>query len=241
MSKTLAKKVNVATLQAELKQEMANINDMVGQSGGTKMKVEPNGDFVLPDGSNLGNEVDVVVVDFVSYNRYYVGRYDPNDIKPPVCFAVGKLMSEIAPSKNAPEPQNDLCSTCTMNQFGSDANGGPGKACKNTRDLVVIVSDDLENPEAPLYTFSVAPTSIKMFDAFVKHVHRTLDLPPIGAIVKMVGIPSGTYAKVNFTEADANPLLDAHLQRRAEAQELLYREPDLSNYQPATAARRPRR
>lgn len=40
------------------------------------------------------------------------------------------------------DPGGD-CASCPLNEFGTDIKGGPGKACKETRQLFVLTKDDL--------------------------------------------------------------------------------------------------
>jgi hypothetical protein len=53
------------------------------------------------------------------------------------------------------------CGRCPLNEFGSDLKGGPGKACKETRQLFVLTKDDL----LPLVVV-IPPASLANFKSY---------------------------------------------------------------------------
>lgn len=233
---------SLVNVDAALATEMANIKDAIGQASGNKIKVTSGGDFVLPDGSNLGGEIQIVVVDFISRNNFYLTPYNPDNPSPPDCYAMGKAINDMEPEPDSPAIQSDKCLTCPMNQFGSASNG-KAKACKNSRLAAVLVIDpedpdaDLD-PGAPLYTLDLPPTSIRNFDGFVAGVQRSLAGPPIKAVVTAVATPVGTYSVVSFEDIMPNPSYAAHFHRREETIDMLTRKPDFAAYEAKPAPRR---
>lgn len=242
-AKSKASSTDLATIDAELSNEVLDLKNQIGQASGNKIKLEASGDYVLPSGENLGNEIQIVVVDFVSKNQWYPGAYNPNAIVPPDCYAIGKTISNMQPEGDSPNPQggNDGdCATCPLNQFGSGSSG-QSKACKNSRLAVVLVIDPEDPaasaaPDAPLYTIEFSPTSIKAFDGMVSMVARALNGPPIKAMVTLSARNAGTYALQTFTDPEPNTFLAEHFARRPETVDMLYRKPDF-NRQPAAPAR----
>lgn len=227
---------SLALIDEELSQEIANIKESIGAPGGGKViKVEPSGNFVLPDGANLGDEIQIIVVDFVTRKTFYSQPFDRNNPSPPDCYAIGKVIKTMAPDdESLPAKQHDNCVDCPLNQWGS-GNGGSGKACREFRDLAVLVVD-AENPDAhndpgaPLYLLSVPPTSLKAFDGIVPLIARALAGPPIKAVVTVKGTAVGTYATLSFTNPVPNPDYAMHASRRAETSDLLNRRPDYAGY-----------
>lgn len=220
----------LATVDAELANEVANLKSAISQPSGNKIKFEASGDIILPDGQNLGNRVEVVVLDFISANRFYASAYNPNAISPPDCFSLGRALHDMVPDDTAPEKQHDDCKSCPLNQFGSDANGR-GKACKNSRELAVLLLDPNDpeahnDPNAPIYTISLPPTAIKSFDGFVGYVVRSLAGPPVKAIVSVTAKNAGTYAAISFVDPEPNPDYALHYGRRGECEGMLFRKPD---------------
>jgi hypothetical protein len=232
----------IATIDQELANEVALLKEQVGQASGNKIKVEPSGDFILPTGENLGDEINVVVIDFVTRNTFYSGPYIPNNPSPPDCYAIGKQLATMEPEQDSPNLQHDgPCATCALNQFGSGSNG-KSKACKNSRVLAVVLVDP-ENPgaaaepDAPLYTLELPPTAIRSFDAMVSNVSRALNGPPVKAVLTVRAKNVGTYALITFHDPLPNPDYAIHYGRRAEVQDMLYRKPDFASYEAKAPAR----
>jgi hypothetical protein len=233
----------LTTLDQELSQSAIALRSAIGGPVGKAIKVKPTGNFILPDGFDLGSEFQCVVVDFVSKNMFYSGPYNPDNPAPPDCYAANKVIAEMAPDAESPAAQADNCAECPLNRFGS-GNNGKSKACKNTRELAVLLID-AENPnahldpDAPLYTLSLSPTALRSFDGFVANAIRTLNGPPIKAIVTVAAQNAGTYAAVTFHDMVPNPHYAQHAARRAEAAELLARKPNFTPRQATRQSARP--
>lgn len=231
VARTAAPSANIARIDDELANEVVALKTQIGAPSGNKIKVEPRGAFVLPSGQDLGPEIQVVVLDFVSRNFYYASNYNPNAIAPPDCYAMGKDISKMAPEADSPSAQSTSCATCPLNQFGSGPNGA--KACKNQRWAAVLVIDpdlpDAHNdPGAPVYVLPISPTSIKAFDGATGAIARTLNGPPIKAILTVEAVPSGTYSKLVFRDPIPNPNYAEHVARRAECQDILFSRPNFT-------------
>jgi len=237
--KPAASGTSLALVDDELAKEVASLKNAISQPSGNRIKVESSGDFVLPDGMNLGNEIQVVVIDFVSRNTFYSAPYNSQNPAPPDCYAIGKDLGALAPEQDSPAIQADKCATCPLNQFGS-GNNGKSKACKNTRELAVRIVDS-ENPEydpsAPIYTLSLPPTAIRSFDGAVATVARSLAGPPLKAILTVTARNKGTYAEIAFVDPVPNPDYAQDFARRGEVQDVLFRKPDFSAYQNQPPAR----
>lgn len=236
--KPAASGTSLALVDDELAKEVASLKNAISQPSGNRIKVESSGDFVLPDGMNLGNEIQVVVIDFVSRNTFYSAPYNSQNPVPPDCYAIGKDLSALTPEQDSPALQADKCATCPLNQFGS-GNNGKSKACKNTRELAVRVVDPEQDydPSAPIYTLSLPPTAIRSFDGAVATVARSLAGPPLKAILTVTARNKGTYAEIAFVDPVPNPDYAQDFARRGEVQDVLFRKPDFSTYQSQPPAR----
>lgn len=223
---------SLAALDADLNNEVALLKNQISQPSGNKLKIEPTGDFILPDGMNLGNEIQVVVVDFYNRNFFYSQAYNPNAISPPDCYATGKDRTAMAPEADSPAVQHDKCITCPLNQFGSGP-GGKSKACQNRYWLSVLIVDednpDAHNaPDAPLYLLDLSPSNLRSFEGAVSAVARSLQGPPVKAILTVSAKNVGTYAQVTFTDPMPNPDYALHVARRPETVDVLTRRPDFA-------------
>src|SRR4051812_45818674 len=51
------------------------------------------------------NQVDCIIIDSVYENAFYAGKYDPDNVSPPNCFALNHDEKELAPHEVVPEEQ----------------------------------------------------------------------------------------------------------------------------------------
>lgn len=215
------------SMQEEMAKELANVENTVTIGGGNTIKVDQkNGEyFEIPELGQAESPMSVVIVDYVTQHKYWGGRYDPNNVVPPDCFAIGKNVKELKPSANSPEAQADACNGCPMNEFGSNGNG---KACKNTRVLAVLPPD--ADSSAAIMKLVVSPSGLKAFDNYVAGLAAKLKTLPIGVVTDVSIVPTKSQG---YTLAFGNPRPNENLEtdfgRRDEAQMILNQEPDLSH------------
>lgn len=211
-------------VRAMLEAMVAQNAKKTAPAGGNAIRVTQDKHMILPDGSKT-TEMQVVVIEFTSRNEFYEGAFDKNNIRPPACFAIGDVPTELVPSPNSPTKQAESCSVCPMNVFGS---AGTGKACKNTRMLAVLPPDADES--TPIWTIKVSPTAIKGFDGYVKNVQRMFGVPPVGVVTTVTFDENADYAQLKFSDPTPNENAGIHLARLTEAREILATEPDVSAF-----------
>jgi hypothetical protein len=216
---------NIVAIQEQLKKQALAISERTAPAGGDKIQVMKEKEFKLPDGSTA-ESLEVVIVDFISTHNYYEGKYDPKNIVPPNCFAIGINPLAMIPSNKSPDKQADNCQTCPLNQWGSDGNG---KACKNGRRLAVLPPD--ADAETPLMILDVSPTGIKSFDAYVNSVAGKFALPPMGVVTTVTFDQNADYASLRFGNPQPNTNLDVAFARAEEAATRLKQEPDVSGFE----------
>lgn len=130
--------------------------------GGSFIGVSASG-FTYKD-SDIGPEMDIVVLDFVNENQYYDKAFDRDNPTPPVCFAFSRKEADLTPHENSTDKQNETCLGCPQNAFGSAGNGRKGKACKNVMRLALITEGDLEDVEAAEVAYlKVSTTNVRKF------------------------------------------------------------------------------
>jgi hypothetical protein len=223
---------NVVSIMDALKAQAAGVADKTAPPGGNSIRVTQDKQFILPDGTKTPGPLELVIVDFTSKNSFYQGAFDPKNITPPACFAIGSNPLKMVPSKNSPLGQSTDCSGCPNNQFGSD---GDGKACKNCRVLAVLPPDADE--DTPMWLLSTSPTANKGFDGFVTSVARVFQTSPVGVVTTVGFDPSVTYAKLVFSNPQPNNNVAVGFGRQDEAKALLAVEPDVSGFVKAPPAR----
>lgn len=213
----------VVSIKEALKAQVADLGSRTQPAGGNKIR-PGKGKFTLPDGTETA-ELSLVIVDFVTVHKFYEGKYDPKNITPPGCFAIGVNPKQMTPSANSPNQQSDSCQGCPMNEFGSS---GDGKACRNGRLLAVLPPD--ADDKTDLWLLEVSPTALKNFDGYVNSVARQFQVPPVGVVTTVSLDENVDYPKLVFSDPQPNENLEACFARQAEAQEMLRVEPDVSGY-----------
>lgn len=216
-------------LLEELSADVIAIKDKIGAPSGDFITVGRNKTFKMPGQDAEAPMLSCIVVNWVTVNQYYKGRYDPNNIKPPVCVALGQTPKGMKPFDASPEKQHDDCDSCPQNQWAKD---GSGKACKNQRLLAVVPADDPEN--GPLMLLRVSPTGIKHFDKYVQEITESgAPVPHPVAVVTLIGFdPKVEYPTLRFKSDGPNPHIAAAAGRRKEALNRLLTPPEFSKPAP---------
>jgi hypothetical protein len=213
-------------LPAEIRQQMADelaaMQKRIGQPTGNAIRVTQKKTFRLPNGEESAGPIHGVIVDFVSFNTLYEEIFDPDDITPPDCFAIGTDISTISPHETVLEPQSDKCATCAKNQWGS-ARRGKGKACGNNYKLAVLPPD--ANPDTPLQILKVSPTARRAFEAYVAGLLRTYQAPPRAFVTEISLDPATDYPSLRFGNPELNADLFALAQSRLEEARTLLNTP----------------
>ena len=161
-----------------------------------------------------GNKTEAVVVASVYRNVFYAGRYDANNIVNPNCFAFSESDKDMAPHENVAEPAHAKCDGCPNNEWGSDPNGGRGKACKQTRRLVLIPGHAIDSgPEtvntAEFAILDLPVTSVKNYSSYVNSLAASANVPPFAAVAEISTTPDAkTQFKVNFKPMRVVPTED---------------------------------
>lgn len=209
--------------QEQLAQEAAAITKRLEAPSGDRVRFHGR-TFSTPDGKE-GEELEVVVVDFISSNLFYEAAYSPSSPTPPTCFAMGPDPTRLIPSENSPKRQAQSCMVCPKNQFGS---AGRAKACKNTR-LVAMMPVSHDGEFSPLWIMSLPPTALKPFDSYVKLLALKYHTIPIGVVSRVTMDEKAFYPSPRFSVV--RPLRDeefeTYVSRREEAKERLMVEPDI--------------
>ncbi len=227
----LAKKANIAA-------------GMVAGLGGSKYISSRGGVLSVNNSPIPGNRAAVVIIDSMLENALYEGDYDPDEPRPPTCYAFGREVGAMTPHEKViagGTAQSDACKTCPKNQWGS-ADKGRGKACKNIARLAVIMAGQyvgdtgnklklLDDPDyyrkAEVYMMKLPVTSVGAFAAFVKSVREAWggDLAQIATKVSVVPDAKSQY-KVTFEAIQELPkaVMPAILQKWKEVEPTMAQE-----------------
>lgn len=184
--------------------------------------------------------VEMVPLEYVFENAYYVDDFDADNPHAPVCFAFSgsidtlkpgedatALEARMAPHADSAQPQHATCKGCPRNEFGT-ADKGKGKACKNGFRLALLHSDYLKKPDsiaaAPVAFLKVPPTSLGAWATFVKKVANVLEKPFYAVVARIKATPDAkTQVKVGFEPAGEvpRPSMGQVFRRHREAYSLL--------------------
>jgi hypothetical protein len=183
-----------AEAKAIAKTERVSADRFTTQSGILSFMGNP-----MPD-----NQMDVIIVASMSENVYYAGAYDPDNITPPSCFALGHPGEDLYPHELVPEPINDDCRTCPYMKFKSAPNK-KGKACKEKRRLACIpysVSPE-ELAVSDLAMLTIPVMSVKNWSTYVNMVSAKYHRPSWGLAtrVKVVPDPKSQF-RILFSDLD---------------------------------------
>lgn len=191
-----------------------------------------NGQMSYGDAYIPGNSMDCVIVGGAYRNVWYAGTYDPDNIVNPSCFALADEKEGMAPHENVSEPVCDTCEGCPKAQWGSapPRGGKPsrGKACKETRRIIILPSDCLESVEAvkaaKFAIIDLPVTSVGNYATLISALDASLNMPVWAVVtnVKLSPHPRNQF-EVGFTPlrvAGDEPIIRALMARREEAMKI---------------------
>jgi len=218
----------IANLQEQLRKELAELNKRVAPPTGHNISLK-GGVFNLPDGSVNKGPMQAIILDWRIVNAYYTGPYDPQNPKPPKCWAISSTIEDMAPPESlGDDRQNNQCEGCPMNEFGS-APTGRGKACKNQRRLAIVPADAAD--ESQPMTITVSPAGLSVFENYVNKLQAEYGALPLQVVTKIAFDPNKTYPSLIYAPAErvaderlatlmklrqsAAPMLDAGFDRRS--------------------------
>lgn len=137
--------------------------------GGSTVFEVPSDD---PQKPNNVPAIEGIILYNHNTNAYWEegSEYDMNTS--PVCTSVD--------GKTGYGDPGGACAECPFNQYGTDTNGGKGKACKNMRSLYILQNN------APLpINLLLPPTSLKAFNDFTRTAFIMRNRKPWGSLVRI--------------------------------------------------------
>lgn len=188
-----------------------------------------------------GNILPCIILAAGFRNVYYDKPFDPNNLSNPACFALsidgeGMEAHENVPDGNVPEDSDEKdrasprdCVGCAFNDWGSDPKGGRGKACKETRRIIVLPADALDGPDeckkAEMAIIDIPVTSGKNYSNFVNGLAASANVPPWACLTNVsTQLDAKSQFKVTFTPIEvvgSVEVLEVLEARIAEAERLI--------------------
>ena len=187
-----------------------------------------------------GNKLECIVIASTHANLYYTGKYDPDNLASPVCYAYGDDEGSMVPHPASSQPQHTDCKTCPHNQFGS-AENGKGKRCKNQRVLGLLPADTKPEdvPTAEMAVLKLPVTSQKNWAQYVQKIATLYARPPLGVITTITTQPDAkSQFKVVFQQGElvGTALLGGLIAKMESATQALHKEYEVNADAPAAPA-----
>lgn len=211
---------DLVAIREQMKKELAAIKNTVAPPSGRNISTRGKV-FTLPNGKTSQGPLRAVILDHRNYNRYYTVAYNPQDPKPPACFALAKEIAGLAPHAEAADPQADACANCAMNKWGSAPGGGKGKACRNTVRLAIAAPD--KSDDEPMI-LTVSPTGLKSWNALVNSL-ETIGMLPVQVVTEISFDPQAAYPTLQFKADSPHEDLEHFWHMREKAQAMLDQPP----------------
>jgi hypothetical protein len=191
----MTKSTELTSVQDAISKRIANVASTTDAPSSKRISTK-GGVFTLPGGETNKGPIHSVVVDFVRQNNFYKAAYNPNESAPPECYAIGRNIDELKPSPNCSEPQFDgLCKDCPNNQFGSDRNGGKGKACTNNLNLALLPEEF--DADSDIMLLRIAPTALTSWNKHVRALANK-NLDPVQVITAIEFNTAVSYPTLLF-------------------------------------------
>lgn len=223
----MAAKKQTQTAVVPWQEQLANEAAEVAKTEvvGTKA-ISFRGGILAFDGTPIeGNKTNIVVLDWAFLHAWYPNAFDPNKSVSPSCWALGRVENELAPPDNVEDKQGDTegrCLNCELNAWGSDPDGGKGKACKNLRRILAISAETLKHgpkgiSASEVVSAHIPVTSVKNWSQFVVQIAHVVKRPPYGVIAEISCTPDPRtqfQVKWAFVDTVADELIPAIMEKR---------------------------
>ena len=148
-----------------------------------------------------GNQLECIVAASVFENRYYAGKWDPNNIESPDCFALSESGEDMVPHPASKNKQHTSCRECPHLQWKT-VEGKRRKECGEIRRLMLLPAGELDaetvaKTEAAMLKVSV--TNVKHWGNYVNNVAASYSRPPWSLITKISAAPDvKTQFRISF-------------------------------------------
>jgi hypothetical protein len=216
-----------ANWKEQLREDAAEESERTPAGSGNKITLRKNGQFSF-QGADLGDSIDVVLVDHVALKTYYDTDYDEDNPTPPACFALKPSAKNIAPHPDSPDVQAETCSECWANEWASGRRRG--KACADKNRCALLHVEDLTGDLAML---EVPVTSGAAFNMYIKGLNEAADMPSYSVVTRLTMDEHADYQKLIFEMVEQLPpdLLGEAMSKRKQAREMLMTPYDVTGYE----------
>jgi hypothetical protein len=200
MSEIIEQTGGALALPADLMAELAlAAKDAAAQERPKVAKISTKAGMLAYGGNPMpNNEMDVVIVGVGFRSALYLKPYNPAAMELPMCFAACSKAEGMAPHENVAEPMSTSCKACKYSAWESvrlikPGDMGKGKACKESRRLVILPANQLgsaqEVSSADLAVLDIPPTSIANYSKLVTVLSAAVNRPAWAMVTKIAAKP----------------------------------------------------
>lgn len=216
-----------ANWKSQLREDASEESERTPMGTGNRITLRRNGQFNF-QGADIGDSIDVVIVDHIVAKLYYDTEYDEDNPGPPACFALKTNVKNIAPHDASPDIQAKTCEECWANEWASGR--GRGKACSDKNRVALLHTDDLDGD---LILLEVPVTSGAAFNKYIIGLTKAAELPSYAVVTRMEMDEHADYQKLVFDLIEEVPekLLGAVMSKRQLAREMLLEPYDTTGYE----------
>lgn len=204
-----------ANWKEQLREDAQEEAERTPAGTGNRISLKRNGQFSF-QGADIGDSIDVIIVDHVAMKTYYDEDYDEDNPVPPACFALKPNAKNIAPHDDSPDVQAETCAECWANEWGSGR--GRGKACQDKNRLALLHVDVLDE----LVMLEVPVTSGAAFNKYVGGLTKAAELPSYAVVTRLTMDDHADYQKLifEFIEPADEEQLASSMNQRKQAREM---------------------
>lgn len=185
----------VKQFEDDAKENLENVDDAFYRVSTQNSRFSVSGNLINKDGIKFSG----VILRETSVNVFFEEKFDPSNPTPPDCTSLGG----IRPDSSVEKPVAETCAECPNNKYGTgiDRDTGEktkGKACSNTRRLVVKV-DGVDVPAL----VSIAPSALKGYNQFLKNLSASEHpIPYYATRVEFTFDTAATFPKILVAPLD---------------------------------------
>ena len=204
----------ILSVKERIEQRLANVAKSTTAPSSKRISTQ-GGVFTLPDGTKSPGPLNCIVLDYINTNSYYDTPYNATDIKPPACWAVGRILEEMRPDDSIENPVNGQCAGCPNNEFGS---AGRGKACTNNVQLAIVPEEF--NEDSDILTLKISPTGITPWSTYVRSLANAgVD---VSQVVTSIAFKEGvSYPTLTFKNVGGNNRVDEAMAHAIQADTIM--------------------
>jgi len=225
--------VSMKDMEDAMALQVSDATARINQPAGNVIGIR-NAQFTYKQ-ETLGDELNIILLDFIHQNAYYDSKFNPDNPLPPACFAQSADGIEMQPHPSSPDLQNEFCDGCIRNAWGSSTEGsGEGKACKNQYRFAVLEPTD-DPAEGDIALLTAPSTSLKNWDQYVRDLSKLIPARAPNSVLTLVTFDQDADWPLLCFEADKKIEDGAYyagiLARMGEARKALLEPIDVSNYE----------